>query len=401
MPTAVREPTASRGVDESMAHNTAGCGESLSGVAAAANGSDAKSPAAASAARSSILQIQRQYPAAFAAVAAAAAATGQLQLLQDPLWLAAMGAVHAWKHNTNSEVPCNAEARYASAAAEEGEAVAAAIREAAKEAGGGDPVVRLQVAATLREAAALLHSIGDALAASSQKISGGKHESTIPGSQHSEGTQCLAAAAEQAANALELWHLRLMTLPISVSLVSLGSRGAAPWKPRPCVTFSGVAATPLLEHAAASNELLQLHQQVRLALRVLASLDVCSLENIQPLHIRCMHALQQAQQLALQLAPPAVATKAEETAAAEALTETAAEAATETAAADTAAAGSFAYTCDGAATPPPISASPESFGECLEHGWKGAASAAGDAALVAQSASSASGSSSVEFEVSG
>ncbi|CDJ27783.1 uncharacterized protein EMH_0093790 [Eimeria mitis] len=333
------------------------CSGSPTEVAAtAAAGLDAKSRAATCFARSSILQLQRQYPAAFAAIASAAASPGQLQLLQDPLWLTAMGAVHAWEHNTNIESRCNREAEKLSAAAEEGSTIAAAIRDAAKRVGEEDPLVRLHAAALLGEAAALLQSLGEGIAASSLHSSAAGQTST---SSASENNQCLAAAAERAANALELWHLRLMALPVSVSLVSLGSRGATPWKPRPCSALSGVAAAPLLQLPTATDELLLLHQQVRMVLTFLASIDAGALEKAQPLHLRCMHALQQAEQLLLQLTLPAMTAKAGAGGAPEAAAETTTEpAATAAAAADTAAAVPAPQTCNAAALPPPISSSP-------------------------------------------
>ncbi|CDJ50785.1 hypothetical protein, conserved [Eimeria brunetti] len=352
------QAAASCAVDDSTVPGTGERGGYATEAAAGAVGLNANCRAAACAARSSVIKLQRQHPAAFAAVAAAASSAGQLQLLQDPLWLAVMGTVHAWQHSTHVEAPSNAETANLSAAAEEGFSVAAAIREAARVAKEGDPLVRLEAAVLLGEAAALLHSIGDALAASSQEQSAVGHESTNLGSEHS---QCLASAAESAANALELMHLRLLALPVSVSIVSLGSRGAAPWKPRPCTALSGVAATPLVQLPGASDELLLLDKQICLARRFLASLDACGLEKIQPLHLRCMQALQQVQQLALQLALPGGVATAGQATTTEATAETAAETpadAAKTAAADHGATVQYHYTCGGVALPPVISSSP-------------------------------------------
>ncbi|CDI80460.1 hypothetical protein, conserved [Eimeria acervulina] len=344
-------------VDDSTAHGAAWCGECPTEESGAA-GLNTSSRAASCAARSPILQLQREYPAAFAAVAAAAASTGKLRLLQDPLWLAAIDAVHAWRHSTNVEEPSSVEAADLTAAAEEGGNVAEAIREAARAVGEEDPLVRLQAAVLLGEAAALLHSISEALTASSLQKSAVGYKSTVSGSEHNPH---LVAAADRAAHALELWHFRLMALPVSVSLLSLGSRGAAPWKPRPCSSLSGVAATPLLQRPAATDELLLLHQKVRWALGFLTSADACSVEKIQPLRLRCMQALQQAQQLALQLGLPAVAARAGaagEAESAETGAPRAEAAAAAAAAADTAEVVLARQTCGGAALPLPISSLP-------------------------------------------
>ncbi|CDJ59060.1 hypothetical protein, conserved [Eimeria maxima] len=325
---------------ESTARNT-GYGWGTAEVAATAGRLDAHTRAAACAPRSSIGQLHRQYPAGFASVVAAVASTGQLQLLQDPLWLAAVGAAQAWQHSTNVKTPRTTEAARMSAAAEEGSSVAEAIRDAALETGGEDPLLRLQLAVLLGEAAALLHSIGEALAASSLRKSVGGHKSTVLGS---EDSQRMAVAAGRSAYELELWHIRLTALPVSVSVVSLGSREGVPWKPRPCGALSAVAAKPLLQQTAATDELLLLNQQVRLAIRFLTTLASCALEKIQPLHLRCMQALQQAQQLAFQLALPGEAVTAGMPA--KAAPELAAAADTSTSCPDT---------CGDVGLPPPIS----------------------------------------------
>ncbi|OEH73994.1 hypothetical protein cyc_03829 [Cyclospora cayetanensis] len=81
-------------------------------LAAAAQRAAFKVPAAAAAASQTILQSQRQHPAAFAAVAAACAGgKADLRLLQDPLWLAALGigcvSRHVSQHSSSPEsVPC-------------------------------------------------------------------------------------------------------------------------------------------------------------------------------------------------------------------------------------------------------------------------------------------------------
>ena len=252
------------------------------------------------------LQLRRRHPAAFAAVAAAAdSAGGHLQLLQDPLWLATLGAAHAWQQrgdsSSNRSTSSYREYLDLPAALEEGAAVAEAARAAAAAAGEDDPFVRLDAAVLVGEAAELLHAIGEASGASD---GGGAAAPAVAAA--GEHLPPVAAATQGMAHALELWQLRLSALPFSLSLLTLAARGAAAWRPQPCSGLSGVAATPLLQIPAAGQELLLLLQQLAAAQQLLASMDAVALpQQMQHLRLRCMQALQQAQQLTAQLALPA------------------------------------------------------------------------------------------------
>lgn len=268
------------------------------------------------------------------------------QQQQQQQQLAWMPTLKQHPHSSSVEARCTAEGAHLSAEAEQGSCVAAAIREVAREVGKEDPLLRLQAAALVGEAAALLHSIKDALVSLPVQKPVGGHRSTVLGSEH---TQSMAASAGRVANALEFWHFRLTTLPVSVSLVSLGSREGAPWKPRPFGALSGVSATPLLQLPAATYELLLMNQEIRLALRFLATVNAWALEKIQPLHLRCMQVLQQAQQVAMQLALQAMAAKAG----------TLEEASAEAPAADTA--GPCPDSCGRASLPLPISSSTKPY----------------------------------------
>ncbi|CDJ41855.1 hypothetical protein, conserved [Eimeria tenella] len=244
-----------------------------------------------------IAQLQRQHPSAFLSVAYASARC-HLQLLQDPLWFATLGAAHACQRSSNRQAVCDAEV-HLSAAAKEGSAVAAEITNAATALGQGDPVLRLQAAALLGEAATKLQSIGEKLSSSDSK----PPETARNGSaEHSEDdAHHIAAAAERAASALQLWHFRLMALPFSLSVVTLGARGAAPWRPQPCSGLSGVAATPVLQNPFGVDEMLLLQQHIQLAISFINTLAIRIPHELEHHQICCVRALQQAQQVLLQL----------------------------------------------------------------------------------------------------
>ncbi|CDJ67624.1 hypothetical protein, conserved [Eimeria necatrix] len=242
------------------------------------------------------VQLERKHPLAFTSVAAASAKC-HLQLLQDPLWFASLAAARAVHRSGGGRAVCGEEV-HLSAAAKEGAAVAAEIATAAAALGQGDPVLRLQAAALLGEAAAQLQSIGEKLSSSDSEQPATARSGPL---RPSEDAQCSAAAAERAASALQLWHFRLMALPFSLSIVTLGARGAAPWRPRPCSGLSGVAATPLMQPPFGADELLLLQQHIQLAISFINTLAIRIPHKLEHLQLRCMHTLQQAQQLLLQL----------------------------------------------------------------------------------------------------
>ncbi|XP_026190497.1 uncharacterized protein LOC34620456 [Cyclospora cayetanensis] len=294
-------------------------------LAAAAQRAAFKVPAAAAAASQTISQLRRQHPAAFAAVAAACAGgKADLRLLQDPLWLAALGigcvSRHVSQHSSSPEsVPCVNVAWTADASEGENEeaedgAVAAACMAAAAVAGEQRPLLRLHAAALLGEAAALLHALGRALGSSldaapsegapCSAAAGGRPAPCTASAAVFAGERAeaaaLAAAAEDAGNGLDFWQLRMQVLPFSLSLLTLRAKGAAPWRAQPCSGLSGVHATQVqqpLAAAAAAEDALLLQQQLQSALRLVAKVATFLPQHMHPIQLRCLQALQQAEQL--------------------------------------------------------------------------------------------------------